>query len=740
MNTAYRITTLSILLVLSFSTIVTALAYAAPTGTNNGKDWQYTNGNSWAQNYSPETQITKDNVKNLEVKWIFPIESKSTTQAAMLGVALEGSSTPPIVRNGKVFVATQYGRTYAIDASSGKLIWKYDYVIDLNATQKNLPIEYAPILPGFGLYAHMHGFRYWEAGNAVLLNGLACDVYGINADTGKQAFWVKDLCKNIPGNVYKYRQGAISTTNIGTYDKGRQFITVQPGAMHSYIYGGDARHTTTGVSMDAPYNIQWRIFSFPPQDVPTKDWATQECSVGYFLTTPCSEVAAKAPQNLEWDWAQPGQTPPIWAGVTANWGEVVVDEDTGIAYTQTGNQGPYTHIGSTPGPRLYGSTIMAIDLTAGKRVWWYQPFPRDPYDYDCNWSGILAEIPGLGKTYMKGCKEGKLNVINAATGKPIRVDDVVNDEVSFGQITSAALKEPYQGGVRYHLNDPLSYYDMRVMESPDNSTYCGRPCPVFPFWSNGIFATDMSYDPETGTLFHYASALQTIIVASPPPKIGSEVSITTGTFPTNTTIVARDAATGAIKWKYFYPTSQQRAAMVVTPQLVFAGFTDGYLRFFDKSNGNVLREMSLGSNLQIQFTTGQDSQGNQKIFGLLGVDSSFFPSSPGTLIAIGLSAQAAAAATSTVTTTATTTATTTTTTTSTTTATTTSATTSTITTTSATTATTTLTSTQPAQTQTTTVTSQVTQTTGLPSEVTYAAVGIAVIALIAAAVLVMRKK
>src|SRR3990170_9131542 len=184
----YKLSLLSIIILLSFSTILPAFVYAAPTGTNNGKDWQYTNGDSWAQNYSPETQINKATVNNLEVKWIFPIESKSTTQASMLGVALEGSTTPPIVRNGKVFVATQYGRTYAVDASSGKLIWKYDYVIDLNATQGKLPIEYAPILPGFGLYAHMHGFRYWEAGNAVLLNGLACDVYGINADTGKQAF------------------------------------------------------------------------------------------------------------------------------------------------------------------------------------------------------------------------------------------------------------------------------------------------------------------------------------------------------------------------------------------------------------------------------------------------------------------------------------------------------------------------------------------------------------------------
>jgi outer membrane protein assembly factor BamB len=743
----YRLSLLSIIVLLSFSTILPAFVFAAPTGTNNGKDWQYTDGNSWAQNYTPETQINKNNVNSLEVKWIFPVESKSTAQAAIQGIALEGSTTPPIVHNGTVFIATQYGRTYAIDAETGALKWKYDYVIDLNATEQSLPIIYQGILPGIGLIAHMHGFRYWEAGNSILLNGLACDVYGIDATTGKQSFWIQGLCKDVPGNIYKYRQGAVSTTNIGTYDKGRQFITVQPGAMHSFIYGGDARHVTTGVSMDAPYNIIWRIFDYPPQDKATQDWALQECDIGYFQTMSCSEAAAIAPQNLEWDWAQPGEPPNQFGGVTANWGEVVVDEDTGIAYTQTGNQGPYTYIGTTPGPRLYGSTIMAIDLNKGQRVWWLQPQPRDPYDYDCNWSGILADVPNLGKVYMKGCKEGRLYVMNATNGHPIYVNDLVDEMVSFGQIGPSALKEPYQGGVRYHLNNVTSHYDMREMVSPDNSTYCGRPCPVFPNFLNGIFGTDMSYDPTTGILYHYVTALETIIVQSLPAAVGVNTAITTGNFPTNTTIVARDAATGNVIWTYYYPFSQQRSAMVITPDMVFAGFTDGYMRFFDKTDGTLLREMNLGSNLQIQFTTGQDSKGNQKIFGLLGVSSTFAPSTPGTLVAIGLSPQAATNATSTttVTTTSVTTSVSTTTAAATTTTITMPPTTTTITTTLPGGQTITTTSTIPGETITSTITGGVTTITssqagGLPVEVTYAAIAIAIIAIIAAAVLAMRRR
>ena len=397
---------------------------------------------------------------------------------------------------------------------------------------------------------------------------------------------------------------------------------------------------------------------------------------------------------------------------------MVVDEDTGILYTNTGNQGPFTNVTMTPGPRLYGSTFMAIDMNAGKRVWWLQPFPRDPYDYDCNWSGVLAEVPTLGKVYMKGCKEGRLYVMDAATGKPIYVKDVIEEQFQLGQITKAGTLEPNQGGVKYHLNDPTSTYDMREMKAPDGSKYCGSPCDVYPYWYNGIFGTDMTYDPETGTLFHYALALQTRITSPNYNGPGSVVSKSTAYAIQNTSIIARDAATGAIKWNYFNKNGNERAAMIATPELLITGSIDGVIRVFDKSSGKVLKEVSLGSDVKVGVTTGQDSDGNQRIFALVGAGQgmgAIAPTSPMTLVSIGLSAKAASTVTSVATTTTTATAT--------------------------TTASTTVTTTA-VSTSSTTVTSQVTQTetSGLPAEVTYAAIGVAVIALIAAAVLVMRKK
>jgi hypothetical protein len=143
---SYKVTVLTVLTILSFSTLATTLAYAAPLA-DNGKDWQNVNGNSWAQNYSPQTQINKGNVDNLEVKWIFPLGGKTSAPNGIQSVTLgEGSSTPPIVRNGIVYVMTNYKRLYA-----GKVEMQY-LTSAQPATSTQLTLKQARISSKFKIY------------------------------------------------------------------------------------------------------------------------------------------------------------------------------------------------------------------------------------------------------------------------------------------------------------------------------------------------------------------------------------------------------------------------------------------------------------------------------------------------------------------------------------------------------------------------------------------------------------
>ncbi|MGA8149539.1 MAG: PQQ-binding-like beta-propeller repeat protein [Terriglobales bacterium] len=74
-------------------------------------DWATYNGNLSGNRYSGLTQITTSNVKDLTLKWVFPIPHF-------------GIEATPIVVDGVMYVTGQ-NEAYAIDALSGRQIWKY---------------------------------------------------------------------------------------------------------------------------------------------------------------------------------------------------------------------------------------------------------------------------------------------------------------------------------------------------------------------------------------------------------------------------------------------------------------------------------------------------------------------------------------------------------------------------------------------------------------------------------------
>ena len=72
-------------------------------------DWPTYHGDIGGNRHSPLDQINASNVKNLAVKWIFPINL----------FALE---VTPVVVDGVMFV-TGPNQVFAIDAQSGRTIW-----------------------------------------------------------------------------------------------------------------------------------------------------------------------------------------------------------------------------------------------------------------------------------------------------------------------------------------------------------------------------------------------------------------------------------------------------------------------------------------------------------------------------------------------------------------------------------------------------------------------------------------
>jgi len=75
--------------------------------------------------FSPLKQINDQNVKSLGLAWYLPIDS------AM------GMSSEPIEVDGTVYVTAPLDIVYAVDASSGKLLWRFDPEVERGVSTQN---------------------------------------------------------------------------------------------------------------------------------------------------------------------------------------------------------------------------------------------------------------------------------------------------------------------------------------------------------------------------------------------------------------------------------------------------------------------------------------------------------------------------------------------------------------------------------------------------------------------------
>src|SRR6188768_3653872 len=73
--------------------------------------------NTQGQRYSPLKQVNSGNASRLLPVWAFSFG----------GEKQRGQESQPVIMNGKMFVTASYSRIYALDAATGKKLWKYEH-------------------------------------------------------------------------------------------------------------------------------------------------------------------------------------------------------------------------------------------------------------------------------------------------------------------------------------------------------------------------------------------------------------------------------------------------------------------------------------------------------------------------------------------------------------------------------------------------------------------------------------
>ena len=142
-------------LVLSVLLVAWLAAQERPANSSTEqRDWPAYGGGPEDTRYSPLSQINRGNVKNLQVAW-----SYDTGESG-------GLQTSPIVVNGLLYGITPSEKIFALDAASGKELWKFNSGSPSGQANR--------------------GLCYWASGaDRRILVGIDAYEYALDARTGK---------------------------------------------------------------------------------------------------------------------------------------------------------------------------------------------------------------------------------------------------------------------------------------------------------------------------------------------------------------------------------------------------------------------------------------------------------------------------------------------------------------------------------------------------------------------------
>jgi alcohol dehydrogenase (cytochrome c) len=273
-------------------------------------------------------------------------------------------------------------------------------------------------------------------------------------------------------------------------------------------------------------------------------------------------------------------------------------------YLGTAQPSPDFNASTRPGPNLWSDSVLGLNDSSGKIVWAFQTTTHDIEDWDCSWSVMLANatIGGLThETVLKGCKNGYVYALDAATGHPYWVFDPPNIK---------------------RLWKPINPLDNNLMHINWQNQPSKAPYLTNPFFG-GAIESDPAYDPGSNTVF--VATYNLVYKVSPCAVTGRTAcagyyaegidynTVTTVPNTTNTTVWAIDVNSGQPKWSYFINNIGYRGGLTVSNGVVYVPRNDGLLDMLDATNGKLLNSKLIGSAMITQPAIAADSNGNVKL-------------------------------------------------------------------------------------------------------------------------------
>jgi quinohemoprotein ethanol dehydrogenase len=378
----------------------------------NTEDWPSYGLDYREQRFSPLKQVDQNTVSKLGLAWYADADYA------------RGIEATPIVVDGVMYVTGSWSVVYALDAKTGKLLWKFD--------------PHVPKEVGISTCCDVvnRGVAVYEG--RVFFGALDTRLFALDAKTGEKIWEVLTADRS---------KGDYTVTGAPRIANGRIFIG--NGGAEFGVRGYVSAYSVTDGA------LLWRFYTVPGNPAEAD---------------PNDEVQARAAKTWTGEWWKAG-------GGGTVWDSIVYDPELDRLYIGVGNGSPWNRKQRSPngGDNLYLSSIVALDPATGKYIWHYQEVPGETWDYTATQTIMLADMPWQGGTrkviwhapkcgyfYVIDRNDGKLlsaepyskvtwsNGYDMQTGRPKMIAD--KDWTETGKPTSV---QPGHGGA--HNWHPMAY-------------------------------------------------------------------------------------------------------------------------------------------------------------------------------------------------------------------------------------------------------------------------------------------
>jgi glucose dehydrogenase len=536
------------------STVPQSLSEAGAPVTAEA-DWPLYGRNYANHRFSELRQIDHSNVAKLKPAWKFVTGKVGSFQAT------------PIVAKGIMYVTTPWNDVLALDAASGKEIWRYRHDLrtrktccgpaNRGAAVANGKVYTVTIDTRLIALEQETGKVIWDipitdphAGHREVLTPLLGEAGFKQATVVGGTGYSANMAPQVyDGKVFVGITGAGYGLHLDTTTEGESALSVVG------LSGGG--HGLRGflVAYDAHTGKElWRWYA-----VQGASW------VGGWRTATADGVALD--RDIDQEKKAATKYRDTWRlGGGSIWTTPAIDPELGLMFVGTGNPAPQMDDSTRPGDNLHTVSLVAIDIDTGETVWAYQQVPHDRWGYDVASPPVLLEltrdgspvaaVAQAGKTgwvYVHERKTGRLlfksqpfvpqrNLFRRPSEQGVEIAPGIFGGASWSPMAYGPdLRSLYVAAIHH----PTTYYSKALRPTPE------RPWQSYTYSkhvSDERWGTVTSIDSDTGAI-RWQRKTDLPMVGGVLATAGRLIFTGEG----NGKLLALHSETGEVLWQYLAP-------------------------------------------------------------------------------------------------------------------------------------------------------------------------------------------